>query len=179
MKTFKKNNKGFSLVELIVVIAIMAVLGVAVALAVTKFIPQSQRSTDISNASMIAEAIEVAVNDFATAPEPGKIKVSDSVTVEKTNVINKTTGEVNLAELAKTGLLKSVPSVQGSSSDSKFAANAKKDDKIPFSVTYTESTGKVVVKIGTYNGKDVDLMDSDTAANYKNDTLSNAKALKS
>lgn len=53
----KKNNKGFSLVELIVVIAIMIVLVAVLAPVFTKYVEQSRRATDVQNANTIAEAV--------------------------------------------------------------------------------------------------------------------------
>lgn len=59
----KKNNKGFSLVELIIVIAIMAILAGALAPALIKYINKSRRSADISNADTIRTAIQTAMSD--------------------------------------------------------------------------------------------------------------------
>lgn len=53
----KRNNKGFSLVELIVVIAIMIVLVAVLAPVFTKYVEQSRRATDVQNANSIAEAV--------------------------------------------------------------------------------------------------------------------------
>ena len=53
----KMNNKGFSLVELIVVIAIMAVLVGVLAPQFIKYVESSRRSTDVSNAQNIQSAI--------------------------------------------------------------------------------------------------------------------------
>ena len=57
MKKMKKNNKGFSLVELIIVIAIMAVLVGVLAPQFIKYVEQSRRGTDIQNAEQIRTAI--------------------------------------------------------------------------------------------------------------------------
>ena len=59
----KKNNKGFSLVELIIVIAIMAILAGALAPALIKYINKSRRSADISNADTIRTAGQTAMSD--------------------------------------------------------------------------------------------------------------------
>ncbi len=55
----KKNNKGFSLVELIVVIAIMAVLVGVLAPQFIKYVERSRISTDIQNMDQIKTAVEV------------------------------------------------------------------------------------------------------------------------
>ena len=71
MKKMKMNNKGFSLVELIIVIAIMAILAGALAPALIKYIASSRRSADVNNANTIATAINAALQDesaFDAAP---------------------------------------------------------------------------------------------------------------
>ena len=61
------NNKGFSLVELIIVIAIMAVLIGVLAPQYLKYVNNSKVSTDITNAESIATAYNVAVADNDTS----------------------------------------------------------------------------------------------------------------
>ena len=55
----KMNNKGFSLVELIIVIAIMAVLVVVLAPQFLKYVERARVSTDKDNAAAIATALQV------------------------------------------------------------------------------------------------------------------------
>lgn len=71
-----KNNKGFSLVELIIVIAIMAVLIGVLAPTYMKYVERSKRTTDCANIGAILDACEVLAADPDvdwTAGEPGKI----------------------------------------------------------------------------------------------------------
>lgn len=70
-KTQKKlGNKGFSLVELIVVIAIMAVLVGVLAPTLIKNIEKSRESKDAQNIEQIKSAVEVALqNETAYADE--------------------------------------------------------------------------------------------------------------
>ena len=53
----QKNNKGFSLVELIVVIAIMAVLVGVLAPQLMKYVEKSREATDIQNCDSIASSL--------------------------------------------------------------------------------------------------------------------------
>lgn len=73
----KTNNKGFSLVELIIVIAIMAILAGAIAPALIKYIDKSRKSNDISSAKTIKTAVETAlgnesVYEYLTNLDTGK-----------------------------------------------------------------------------------------------------------
>lgn len=59
----KKSNRGFSLVELIIVIAIMAVLVGILAPQYLKYVRKSRVSIDITNADEIAHAVNAAISD--------------------------------------------------------------------------------------------------------------------
>ena len=61
----KMNNKGFSLVELIVVVLIMAIIAVALAPQVMKWVDNSRRSTDEDNYNEMIANAQVALTDKA------------------------------------------------------------------------------------------------------------------
>lgn len=61
----KKNNKGFSLVELIVVVLIMAIIAVALAPQVMKWVNNSKVSTDVSNYDSLVANCQLALADTA------------------------------------------------------------------------------------------------------------------
>ncbi len=60
-----KKNKGFSLVELIIVIAIMAILAAAIAPALIRYIDKSRRADDVTAAGVIATAVQTAMANEA------------------------------------------------------------------------------------------------------------------
>ncbi len=57
----QKNNKGFSLVELIVVILIMAILGVALTPQVMKWVNNSRISSDLTNYDALVSAAQLTL----------------------------------------------------------------------------------------------------------------------
>ena len=59
----KMNNKGFSLVELIVVVLIMAIIAVALAPQVMKWVENSRVSTDCTNYESMTENLQLALAD--------------------------------------------------------------------------------------------------------------------
>ena len=63
----KMNNKGFSLVELIVVIAIMAVLVGVLAPTLIKNVEKSRESTDLQNLDTIRGAVVTTLSDETVA----------------------------------------------------------------------------------------------------------------
>jgi type IV pilus assembly protein PilA len=60
----KTNNKGFSLIELIIVIAIMAVLVAIIAPNLTKYLGSSKKSADEKNKDEIASTLNTCITDY-------------------------------------------------------------------------------------------------------------------
>lgn len=59
----RKNNKGFSMVELIIVIAIMAALIVVLAPQYIKYVERSRETADMNTVSEMLHAVQVAAVD--------------------------------------------------------------------------------------------------------------------
>lgn len=71
----QKNNKGFSLVELIVVIAIMAVLVGVLAPQLIKYVEKSREATDIQTCDNIATALKTYYADEEVAASATAVTV--------------------------------------------------------------------------------------------------------
>lgn len=109
----RKNNKGFSLVELIVVIAIMAVLVGVLAPQLIKYVEKSREATDIQNCDSIATALKTyfadkenitgtAVVTVTTTPTPSVEGTGATVTTN--NITDALTAAgLNTTKLKGTG----------------------------------------------------------------------------
>lgn len=81
----KMDNKGFSLIELIIVIAIMAVLVAVIAPNLTSYLGSSKKKTDNNNADTIESAISAQLQALASDEEIGY--VTDPTTYTDVNDI--------------------------------------------------------------------------------------------
>lgn len=143
MKNEKKlNNKGFSLVELIIVIAIMAVLVGVLAPQFMKYVEQSRRATDIQNAEMIRDSILADIAD-------GTLTGSDTGATFEDATVPVATGKVHATAIA------TAPTISGN-----LVNHGGK-----FLVDYNATNGTCEVKVGTYT-----LTDATSAASYKTAT---------
>lgn len=138
------TNKGFSLVELIIVIAIMAVLVGVLAPQFIKYVEQSRRSTDIQNAENIKTAVLADIADGTLT----STSTSD-ISVEYTG----TTAGFKASSISET------PKVKGN------LVNHNGN----FTVVYNVSAGTCHVYPEASDTR-YDLTDSTTASNYKTDT---------
>ena len=137
------KNKGFSMVELIIVIAIMAILAGALAPALIKYINKSRISTDISNGQQIASAIQTAMSNE---------QAYDELTTDYSGVDFATIHGLG------TNFKKEIQSVIGQSVPKR---KAKKDAKgspqtdMNFYVTVKAASNEVSVFAGSKNDTDL------------------------
>lgn len=129
----QKNNKGFSLVELIVVIAIMAVLVGVLAPQLIKYVEKSRESTDIQNADSIATAIKTYYSDKETYPDNVTVTLTSAATPTFAAGDSQTTTALSDAGLDKTKL--------------------KGKNWSSIVITYTPGTGDIQYEVSYQTGK--------------------------
>ena len=101
----KMNNKGFSLVELIIVIAIMAILIVVLAPQYLKYVEKSRNSTDLQNITEIKTALEVyAADPDAEVGLPTNQKVVIAITASGGSITTDYTDPTSSKKFADTAL---------------------------------------------------------------------------
>jgi type IV pilus assembly protein PilA len=108
----KKTNKGFSLVELIIVIAIMAILAAAIAPALIRYIDKSRRADDVTAAGTVLTAVQTAMADEDCYSEIAAKGSGVIVTVQagtKTSTGVTATGCPNLESEVKSSLASGCP----------------------------------------------------------------------
>ncbi len=106
----KMNNKGFSLVELIIVIAIMAILAAALAPQLIKYLEQSRNSTDRSSCDTIKSCFNAAIAN----EDAYKIASGGTVTSINFATASDLTGDDLMDELAQSLADVSAPASTGS-----------------------------------------------------------------
>lgn len=142
----KMNNKGFSLVELIIVIAIM---GILVGVVGTQVIPYMERSKEAKDQQLLSSVATAVTSAIALTGAEGTDITEDTLTLlggDTTEGIN-TPLEKQVAELITGDATKNPQTYIGD----KFTSNKAKPDgtaKI-IKVNYDADTGKMFVWIGS------------------------------
>lgn len=119
----KKTNKGFSMVELIIVIAIMAILAGALAPTLIKYIARSRISADIGTGDSIASTIQTALTnekideataDFTTAAYgSGDMAAGQSLGDELAKTLGQATDVKQKAKKSADGTVKGTSNFDG------------------------------------------------------------------
>ena len=133
------EREGFSLVELIIVIAIMAILIGVIALAVIPNIQRSRESKDLSTLDSIASSVNVAVAGLKKSDVPtGAVDVAAGVSASSPAVFFKAVKQ-NLGD-------------QSLALGSGAAKGDSNDGKIYCKVTFTGDVPKISVWVGNNSG---------------------------
>lgn len=143
-ENLKKNeNKGFSLVELIIVMAIMAILVGIVASQVIPYMEKSRQAKDQQVISSLLTDIESAVAQSGEECVGGGAELSDLATITNAKTVTE------LQELRSgTALATIYSNIQGQFGSKLFkTTNSKK-----IWVEVHNSTGKISVTCGTAEG---------------------------
>lgn len=142
----KTNNKGFSLVELIIVIAIMAILAGAIAPALIRYIDKSRKSNDVSSCKSIKTAVETALGNedvyayltsVANATDYNAVKIAPGVATSEGD-------STDAIEITITGTTPSdLPEDIEDTAKSEIGTNiGEKTPKIKYKKTSVDDIGK-------------------------------------
>lgn len=135
-----KNSKGFSLVELIIVIAIMALLVGVMAPQLIKYIEKTNVSADIQLCDTIHSAITLAMSD------PDVFMSGDRYAMNQINAIQNTDNATRLGGgFADSALTEAVNEAVGfdvfSSGDAELQAHLKSSPACTDGALYVQGTG--------------------------------------
>lgn len=135
-KYLSGSNEGFSLVELIIVIAIMAILVGVVALAVIPNLEKSRESKDLTTLDSLVSGVTTALANDPSLTSGSKSKGSLTISAVNSNA-------------SSSSLEKAVFEQLGDLSATKMVSSASKGE-VP-KVEYDMSTGKGIVRayVGT------------------------------
>ena len=134
MQNLKKNNKGFTLVELIVVIAILGVLMAVLVPQYIQYVEKSRIGVDESAVSEVAHAIEISMADEAVYDSLPKADFT--VTVSESAIGDSITTSTTLTD----EITKTVTATA-------FKSKAYNDGTFTIPVDYTAAGTYVVGKI--------------------------------
>lgn len=150
----KDNNKGFSLVELIIVIAIMAIL---VGIVGTQVIPYLNKSRVEKDRQIMSAVSTAAVSTYTSNAEAFPSSGTVKMTISKSTFGYTVTSGITDAA-AKTAVQDSLKSYCGYDAWPSFSSSAMKDDCTALTITYDFDNKNV--KVEATGASDVDPVES-------------------
>lgn len=109
LERFKKNEKGFTLIEMIIVIAIIAVLAAILSPMMSGYVSEANKSKDAANQKNLTTAAEAAVTSVISGgTEPTAVVITQATSENGTDFANQV--QAKLKQLLGTNVLDSVQS---------------------------------------------------------------------
>ena len=133
----RKNNKGFTLVELIIVIAIIAVLAAVLAPQYIKYVDKSKAATDADTMGAIVQAVNV-------------LSADGTITATETFTWNRTAGTIT-SSLTEGSHASNVTAITGTKN---LAAKSNKVKDLSADPTVTVTIAKGESPVVTYTPDD-------------------------
>ena len=130
------KNKGFSLVELIIVIAIMAILAAAIAPALIRYIDKSRKADDLTAGGTINSAVSAALANEDAYDDIQAISGAKIIAFVSKNTLDASGGGANFSKELSNNL------------DQRVAPKYKKEGQKYF-IVYLDTNKKITVLIGT------------------------------
>ena len=150
MEKARKNNKGFSLVELIVVVLIIAIIAVALAPQVVKYVGKARTNVQDNNIATIKSAAQTAVAEYQ-----GQSGAPTKLTKHDYKVTQTTSNNVTTTVVAPKGsddTYNTAPT--GGQSLGQLISDNVGNDKLDNDYTITVDTNATVtVKVTTKSSK--------------------------
>lgn len=152
------KNKGFSLVELIIVIAIMAILAAAIAPALIRYIDKSRRADDVAAAETINTSAQAALSnedaydDIQGAMGTGSDVVIASAKADGSAQFSYVGQAQGLQHDCKTFIDEINSSQGGNAPKLKFNKKADGTNKAEYWTVGVTDVGKPIVWLGATSG---------------------------
>ena len=135
------NNKGFSLIELIIVVAIMAVLIGVLAPQYLKYVEKSRQSADLASYESIISAIETYATDPSITWTNGKVTCSTTAVMTATGSVKDALIAAGIMPASGTSTLKMKSTLYGS-----CEIEAEKDATTGFiTLTFTNNNAQTAL----------------------------------
>ena len=121
----KEDNKGFTLVELVIVVAILAILVGILAPQYTKYVEKSRKSADVSNLENLVTAFKTAASDGEDTIAAGSYAIEVTSTGSKVGKVTKADAGPYTVEKKDDDITKLLASYAGSDWESTKLKSAK------------------------------------------------------
>ena len=133
----KMNNKGFSLVELIVVVLIMAIIAVALAPQVMRWVENSRKSNDIESYNSLVTACNTASTDEAVVTQVKNAASGLTITLSSSGVGG--TGWTSGA--LQSNILRTLPELNGHNDAIKITSSDWNSNTYTITLTFSSGDG--------------------------------------